>query len=119
MVLSAALEKGYFFMALIAIITSVIGAVYYLGIIKLVFFDDDKDITKPEFNFLLKSVEWNWENNRKEWFKAKWLKSSSRLLSTSLSLIISILTLIILFFIFKPSTWLSNANILALILFNP
>ena len=36
-------------MALIAIITSVIGAVYYLGIIKLIFFDEDKDIPKPEF----------------------------------------------------------------------
>ena len=43
LVLSAALQKGYFFMALIAIITSVIGAVYYLGIINVVFFDDDKD----------------------------------------------------------------------------
>jgi len=50
LVLSAALEKGYFFMALVAIITSVIGAVYYLGIIKLVFFDDDKDIPKPIYN---------------------------------------------------------------------
>jgi len=38
LVLSAALDKGYIFMALIAIITSVIGAAYYLGIIKVVFF---------------------------------------------------------------------------------
>jgi len=49
LVLSAALDKGYFFMALIAIITSVIGAVYYLIIIKLVFFDEDKDIPKPAY----------------------------------------------------------------------
>ena len=49
LVLSAALDKGYYFMALIAIITSVIGAAYYLGIIKLVFFDEDKDIPKPEY----------------------------------------------------------------------
>jgi len=39
MVLSAAIDKGYVFLALIAIITSVISAAYYLGIIKQVFFD--------------------------------------------------------------------------------
>jgi NADH-ubiquinone oxidoreductase chain 2 len=49
LVLSAALDKGYIFMALIAIITSVIGAAYYLGIIKVVFFDNEKHEIKPEF----------------------------------------------------------------------
>ncbi|CAG8976702.1 hypothetical protein HYALB_00008454 [Hymenoscyphus albidus] len=39
MVLSAALDSGYVFMALVAILTSVISAVYYLNIIKQVFFD--------------------------------------------------------------------------------
>src|SRR5690349_25158019 len=34
MVLSAALDKGYFFLSIIAILTSVIGAAYYLNIIK-------------------------------------------------------------------------------------
>ena len=38
MVLSAALDSGYVFLALIAILTSVISAVYYLNIIKQVFF---------------------------------------------------------------------------------
>lgn len=38
MVLSAALDNGYIFLSLIAIITSVIGAVYYLTIIKEIFF---------------------------------------------------------------------------------
>jgi NADH-ubiquinone oxidoreductase chain 2 len=38
MVLSAALDKGYIFLSIIAITTSVIGAVYYLNIIKEVFF---------------------------------------------------------------------------------
>jgi NADH-ubiquinone oxidoreductase chain 2 len=57
LVLSAALEKGYFFMALIAILTSVIGAVYYLGIIKCIFFDEDKDEIKSEFKYILNSIE--------------------------------------------------------------
>ena len=43
MVLSAALDSGYVFLALIAILTSVIGAVYYLGLIKQMFF------SKPEY----------------------------------------------------------------------
>jgi NADH-ubiquinone oxidoreductase chain 2 len=38
MVLSAALDNGYIFISLIAVLTSVIGAVYYLNIIKEVFF---------------------------------------------------------------------------------
>ena len=38
MVLSAALDKGLIFLSLIAILTSVIGAVYYLSIIKEMFF---------------------------------------------------------------------------------
>ena len=38
MVLSAALDKGYIFITLIAILTSVIGGVYYLTIIKEIFF---------------------------------------------------------------------------------
>lgn len=38
MVLSAALDGGYVFIVLIAVITSVIGAVYYLNVIKTMFF---------------------------------------------------------------------------------
>jgi NADH-ubiquinone oxidoreductase chain 2 len=38
MVLSAALDNGYVFMALLAILTSVISAVYYLNVIKTIFF---------------------------------------------------------------------------------
>jgi NADH-ubiquinone oxidoreductase chain 2 len=39
MVLSAALQDGFIFISLIAIITSVISAVYYLNIVKIMFFD--------------------------------------------------------------------------------
>jgi NADH-ubiquinone oxidoreductase chain 2 len=39
MILSAAIDSGYIFMSLIAILTSVISAVYYLAIIKQIFFD--------------------------------------------------------------------------------
>jgi NADH-ubiquinone oxidoreductase chain 2 len=39
MVLSAALDKGFIFLSLVAIITSVIGAVYYLNIVKEIYFN--------------------------------------------------------------------------------
>jgi NADH-ubiquinone oxidoreductase chain 2 len=38
-VLSAALQEGHIFLCLIAVLTSVIGGVYYLMIIKAIFFD--------------------------------------------------------------------------------
>jgi NADH:ubiquinone oxidoreductase subunit 5 (subunit L)/multisubunit Na+/H+ antiporter MnhA subunit len=44
MVLSAAIDNGYIFMSLVAILTSVISAVYYLAIIKQIFFDT------PDYN---------------------------------------------------------------------
>ena len=43
MVLSAALDSGYVFLSLVAILTSVVGAVYYLNVIKEIFF------YKPEY----------------------------------------------------------------------
>src|SRR6202034_4074359 len=50
MVLSAALDSGYVFLTLVAILTSVIGAVYYLGIIKQVFFDKSEYTINPELD---------------------------------------------------------------------
>jgi NADH-ubiquinone oxidoreductase chain 2 len=40
MVFSAALQSGFYFLTLVGILTSVIGAVYYLSIIKAVFFEN-------------------------------------------------------------------------------
>jgi len=40
MVFSAALQSGFYFLTLVGIFTSVIGAVYYLSIIKAVFFEN-------------------------------------------------------------------------------
>jgi len=38
MVLSSALDKGYYFIVLVAVLTSVVGGVYYLNIVKETFF---------------------------------------------------------------------------------
>ena len=116
MVLSAALDNGYIFLALIAILTSVISAVYYLGIIKQVFFDKSDYILNPAL------INVNLHGNivnKYTLIKKVTFKFNNIVLSSSLTITISILTLIILLFIFNPQEWLSMANILALILFNP
>nr|QBM09617.1 NADH dehydrogenase subunit 2 [Dactylella sp.] len=116
MVLSAALAKGYYFMTLIAIITSVIGAVYYLFILKIVFFDNNEDTVHPLFQRYFN--EWKYYSlSKKE--KDRILKEKNRLLSTSLALMISTLTLGILLFVLWPSILICNAGTLAYISFNP
>ena len=116
MVLSAALDNGYIFLTLIAILTSVISAVYYLNMIKQIFFDKSEYKVNPELNniniygsitkknVLIEKLSFNCYNI---------------VLSSCLTITISTLTLVILLFIFMPQEWLSMANILALILFNP
>jgi len=115
MVLSAAIDNGYVFMALIAILTSVISAVYYLNIIKQVFFDRPEYKINPE----VESINLHGNIIRNNVLKEKLtFKSHNIVLSSYLTITISILTLVILLFIFLPQEWLSMANILALILFN-
>jgi len=141
MVLSAALDSGYVFLTLVAILTSVIGAVYYLGIIKQVFFDKSEYRINPAL--IDKNLHGNiiCHNGPSVGSQVKGLisvpkayistlyKSMQRIeivrfkchniaLSSSLTITISILTLIILLFIFVPKQWLNLANIIALIVWN-
>ena len=115
MVLSAALDSGYVFLALVAILTSVISAVYYLNIIKQVFFDKSEYKINPELENI--NLHGNIIKNNVLIQKLT-IKTKNIILSSYLTITISILTLIILLFIFIPNEWLSMANILALILFN-
>jgi NADH-ubiquinone oxidoreductase chain 2 len=116
MVLSAALDSGYVFLTLVAILTSVISAVYYLNIIKEVFFYEP--VYKINRAFQNIDFHGNIINNN-ILIKKLTFKLNNITLSSSLTITISLLTLIILLFIFVPQEWLSMANILALILFNP
>jgi NADH-ubiquinone oxidoreductase chain 2 len=98
MVLSAALDKGYIFMSLIAILTSVVGAVYYLNVIKEIYFYKSQYKINPlikdlffdgsfynKKNVLVQTIKFNYKNIT---------------LSSPITIIISIITLIILLFIF-------------------
>lgn len=98
MVLSAALDSGYVFLSLVAILTSVVGAVYYLNIIKEIFF------YKPEYkiNSLLntsKLLGYIYNNNG-ILIKNLELKYNNIVMSSPISITISSITLIIILFIF-------------------
>jgi NADH-ubiquinone oxidoreductase chain 2 len=98
MVLSAALDSGYIFLSLVAILTSVIGAVYYLNIIKeIFFFAPDYKLNPHIKNLIFNGNIYNKENNL---IKSIKFKHSSIVISSPIAIIISIITLIILLFIF-------------------
>lgn len=86
MVLTSALDNGYIFMSVIAILTSVISAFYYLVIIKQIFFEKTDNLLNRNF-FNVKSTD---EYNNRIY------------LSSNITNTISILTLVILLFIFAP-----------------
>lgn len=120
MVLSAALDNGYVFLTLIAILTSVISAVYYLNVIKQIFFDKHEYILNKEFTdttlhaTIVPSIYNKVNTVNDVSFTVKDI-----VLSSSLAITISILTLILLLFIFISTPVLSMSRLLTLIMFNP
>lgn len=116
MVLSSALENGYVFMALIAILSSVISAYYYLVLVKQIFFNKtDYKLNPVLLNTTLKINSTNIYSNVNNSFE---LNIKNIQLSSSLSITISVLTLIILLFMLNPQEWLNMITILTLVLFN-
>jgi NADH-ubiquinone oxidoreductase chain 2 len=115
MVLSAALDSGYIFLSLIAILTSVIGGVYYLNIIKEIFF------YKPQYkiNPLLGNYYGNVYNAKGDVLvKSFAFNYKNIVMSSPMAITISIITLVILLFMFMNKEWLSMGTILVQILFN-
>jgi len=114
MVFSAALQEGFIFLTLIGVLTSVISAVYYLFIVKTMFFDGYsytyfnslKDLRIPALVLKKNKIV------NKIYFDDKFS------ISSSLSITISILTLIILLFMFMPNELLHMSNLLALQIFS-
>jgi NADH-ubiquinone oxidoreductase chain 2 len=89
MALTTALDNNKVVLVLISVFTSVIGAVYYLTVIKTVYFEKT-DYMKPSIYV---------ENS----------------LSNAYSITLSILNLIILFFIFTPNEILNLCNLLSIV----
>ena len=118
MVLSAALDNGYLFLSLVAILTSVIGAVYYLNVIKEIFFYSPEYKINPLLkNIILKGNIYD-KNNRLITTNPVLFKYENITISSPMAITISIITLIILLFLFMNKEWLSMGTILVQILFN-
>ena len=129
-VLYSALESGYYFISIIAIIVSVISASYYLKIIKVLHLvptmqaqaENYVDHTTSEYkateNLVLSTadniVPINLSNN----LNYKQSIAGTINLTNFHSFLISSLTLSIVFFIFKPSIILNSTQLLSLSLFN-
>jgi NADH-ubiquinone oxidoreductase chain 2 len=89
MVLTSALDNGKILLVLVAVITSVIGAVYYLSVIKTIYFED------PEY-------------------KKSYIYADISL-SNIFSITLAILNLMILLFILIPNEILNLSDLLSLI----
>jgi NADH-ubiquinone oxidoreductase chain 2 len=95
-VLYSAVQSGYYFMSLIAILVSVISASYYLKIIRVLHTEENI------FTDKIRNIN----------------ETNNTVLSNLHSFLISILTLSILLFVLKPSIILNSTQLLSLSLFN-
>jgi len=108
-VLYSALESGYNFIALVAIIVSVISASYYLKIIRILHTDSSDSHEDSKNKLILKA-------NSRDSIKIE--TKSGFILTNFHSFLISSLTLSILLFLFKPSLILNSTKLLSLSIFN-
>ena len=126
MVLSAAIDSGYIFISLVAILTSVISAVYYLNLIKNVFFDVcvyinnkallEKLVIAKIFNldYVNKYITVYYKTNN----PVIETKNMFLYLSSYFTFTISFISCFLTFFFIENKQLLTLANILALTIFN-
>ena len=110
MVLSSALDNGDIFICLIAILTSVVSAVYYLYIVKHMFFEKSKF---KGLNSLLNGIANNQVKNLSLTNNSYY---TTLTLSSVLTVLVSILSLTMLLFIFLYYEIYFLVNILSIIL---
>jgi NADH-ubiquinone oxidoreductase chain 2 len=104
MVLSSALDNGYVFITLIAILASVVSAYYYLALVKQIFFHKTDYILNPvleNINLNASIVSRTASSNTQSAEQVN-INAHNIRLSSSLTATISVLTLIILLFILIP-----------------
>jgi NADH-ubiquinone oxidoreductase chain 2 len=119
MILSAALDNGYVFISLVAILTSVIGAGYYLAIIKQIYFSKSEYVLEfYENKEYIVSKNHNTSVNLINNIESTKFNVNNIVLSSYLSITISIITNIILLFMIVPSELNNLVTILALTLIN-
>ena len=108
-VLMASMQLDYYSISIVALITSVIGAAYYLRIVKFIYFYDDIFMPYYLYNEIIRNKSEDKNNildfTRKPEFTLDLISHNEPLPmmpSNSLSLIIALLTNISLFYILKP-----------------
>lgn len=111
MVLSAALDSGYIFLTLVAILTSVISAVYYLSVIKQIFFDKNEyrlnqDMKNVKFSAYIRPISGKYTTRTIKF------DLNNITLSSYYTVTISILTLTLLLFMYDPVNLLNIVLIL-------
>ena len=106
MVLYSALQSGYYFISVVAILVSVISASYYLKIVRILFSENNNNENNNKFN---NSILGTSVTNKIE---------GKYFITNFHSILISILTLAILFFILKPSLILNSTQLLSLTLYH-
>ena len=109
MVLYSAIQSGYYFMALVGIIVSVISASYYLKIVRVLFTLDEKSNLENIPQYPL-SNNIPFADIHENYYVSYYITNLH-------SFIISTLTLIILLFMLKPSLLLNSTQLLSLSLF--
>ena len=135
-VLFSAIQSGYYFISIVAIIVSVISASYYLKVIRFLYstssIESDLNVkTNPIVALAAVSVSSNANTKKDEIVKSvkpllptgqSELKNNNNnnyesIITSSHSFLISTLTLSILFFVLKPSILLNSTQILSLYIF--
>jgi NADH-ubiquinone oxidoreductase chain 2 len=111
-VLYSALLNGYYFISLIAIAVSVISASYYIKIVKVIYSDN---LSENDSNS--RTINSTSEEYKPIEFYSTIEYNRNSILTNLHSYLISVLTLSILLFIFKPSLILNSTQVLSLSLF--
>jgi NADH-ubiquinone oxidoreductase chain 2 len=105
MILTAAIDKGYIFISIVGITTSVISAAYYLNLVKNLFF------LKPDYIDSFKNNNFIFNNKI-------FNKNNNLIMPDTIAITISIITLITTFYIFINKEFLSMNTIMVNLLFN-
>lgn len=122
-VLYSAIQNGYYFISIIAILVSVISASYYLKIVKVLYTSSPTSLAEgsreeQENNNSSLLISNNEKSQDTVASSLRLIISENNYLSNVHSYLISVLTLSLLLFILKPSLILNSTQLLSLSLFN-
>ena len=117
-VLLANMQLDYYFVSIIAILSSVIGAAYYLRIIKFIYFYDDAFMPYYLINNNIKNNVLDFSRKPEFTLDSMYINNIMPILpSNNLSLIIALLTNISLFYLLKPYILINGINTVTIPLF--